>query len=63
MLLLVAKLFRMDFMSEVREYTESPQMVYVADSHSLAALCESWSQLDALAVDTEFMRTNTFYAK
>lgn len=50
-------------MGEAREYTESPQMVYVADSHSLAALCESWSQLDALAVDTEFMRTNTFYAK
>jgi ribonuclease D len=63
MLLLVAKLFRMDFMDEEREYTESPQMVYVADSHSLAALCENWSQLEALAVDTEFMRTNTFYAK
>ena len=56
MLLLVAKLFRMDFMGEVREYTESPQMVYVADSHSLAALCESWSQLDALAVDTEIQK-------
>ena len=50
-------------MDEVRGHNESPSMVYVTDSETLASLCEDWSTLDALAVDTEFMRTNTFYAK
>ena len=50
-------------MIEASELNDSTPMVYVTDTQSLAALCERWSQLDAIAVDTEFMRTDTFYAK
>jgi ribonuclease D len=50
-------------MIEASELDDSTPMVYVTDAQSLAALCERWSQLDAIAVDTEFMRTDTFYAK
>ena len=50
-------------MIEASELDDSTPMVYVTDTQSLAALCERWSQLEAIAVDTEFMRTDTFYAK
>lgn len=36
-------------------------IVWVADSGQLQALCEQWLALPWLAVDTEFMRTDTFY--
>ncbi len=36
-------------------------IVWVADSRQLQALCEQWLTLPWLAVDTEFMRTDTFY--
>mgnify|MGYP001028952626 CR=1 FL=1 len=35
----------------------------VTTSSQLADLCQSWSQHSALAIDTEFIRTDTFYAK
>lgn len=34
---------------------------WVVDSQELANLCQQWSALPWLAVDTEFMRTSTFY--
>lgn len=36
---------------------------YVSSAERLSELCAHWSTLEAIAVDTEFMRTNTFYAK
>lgn len=37
--------------------------IWVADSETLNQLCARWSQQAAIAVDTEFMRTSTFYPK
>lgn len=34
---------------------------WVTEDTLLAQLCEQWAALPALAVDTEFMRTNTFF--
>lgn len=36
---------------------------YISDSSSLRSLCEEWRNEPFLAIDTEFERTNTFYAK
>lgn len=36
-------------------------IVWVADSDHLHRLCEQWQALPWLALDTEFMRTDTFY--
>lgn len=37
--------------------------IWVADSETLNELCARWSQQAAIAVDTEFMRTSTFFPK
>ncbi len=34
----------------------------VTDAARLQSLCAEWQKLDAIALDTEFVRTNTFYA-
>lgn len=36
-------------------------IIWVADSRQLHSLCEQWLKLPWLALDTEFMRTDTFY--
>lgn len=36
-------------------------IIWVADSQQLQALCRQWLTLPWLAMDTEFMRTDTFY--
>ena len=36
---------------------------YVSDTARLNALCEEWASEEFLAVDTEFERTSTFYAR
>ena len=36
---------------------------FVTTSSELAACCEQLSRSDALALDTEFVRTNTFYPR
>lgn len=35
--------------------------IWVGSAAELNALCESWQQQSAVAIDTEFMRTSTFY--
>ncbi len=35
---------------------------YIADSATLNGLCQAWKKEKFLAIDTEFERTNTFYA-
>lgn len=35
--------------------------IWVSDNQTLAALCQQWQQQEWLAVDTEFLRTNTYY--
>ncbi|WP_339339213.1 ribonuclease D [uncultured Oceanicoccus sp.] len=35
--------------------------VYIETNQALAAYCEQWSKAKVLALDTEFIRTNTFY--
>ncbi len=42
---------------------DGKSVVFVNDDQHLAELCAQWSQLSSLALDTEFMRTNTFYPK
>lgn len=39
----------------------STEPVWIAQDHELAELCERLRQQAAIAVDTEFMRTDTFY--
>lgn len=36
---------------------------YVADQGRFAQLCDSWRELPAVGLDTEFIRTRTFYPK
>ncbi len=43
--------------------TDSPTPVLIADDQSLKSCSQQWRQLSAVAVDTEFVRTDTFYAK
>lgn len=35
---------------------------WILDDSALANVCELWSQAEVLAIDTEFVRTDTFYA-
>lgn len=37
--------------------------IMIESQQAFASICERWQQLSALAVDTEFMRTNTFYPR
>ncbi len=37
--------------------------VYVTDNDVLAQLCQQWLQLDLIALDTEFVRVDTFYPR
>ena len=37
--------------------------VYVTDNEVLAQLCQKWLQLDLIALDTEFVRVDTFYPR
>ena len=39
----------------------SPAPVWISNNQSLADYCQRWSGLDAIALDTEFIRTDTFY--
>ena len=38
-----------------------PEPIWVTDNESLADYCAQWLKLDAIALDTEFIRTDTFY--
>lgn len=40
--------------------SEQP-ITWVADAGKLASLCNHWRTLPMIAIDTEFLRTNTFY--
>ena len=42
---------------------ESPEVSYITSDEEFATLCRRWQDSFAIALDTEFMRTNTFYAK
>ena len=42
---------------------ESPEVSYITSDEEFATLCKRWQDSFAIALDTEFMRTNTFYAK
>lgn len=44
-----------------KEHGETLAISFIRDEQQLAELCQSWLQLDAIAVDTEFDRTNTYY--
>lgn len=49
-------------MSDSR-YCDDMPIEYVSDTATLNALCEHWAGEEYLAVDTEFERTSTFYAR
>lgn len=38
-------------------------MQYIDNNQALAQICESWNDLPRIALDSEFMRTDTFYPK
>src|SRR5690606_41169339 len=38
-----------------------PEPVWITTDSDLRAACQQWSQEPYLALDTEFMRTSTFY--
>ena len=40
-----------------------PEPIWVTDNDTLATYCAQWLKLDAIALDTEFIRTDTFYPK
>ena len=48
-------------MSAIAITIEAP--VYVTDNAVLATLCEQWQQLPLIALDTEFVRVDTFYPR
>ncbi len=39
----------------------SPEPIWINNNQSLEDYCQRWSSLDAIALDTEFIRTDTFY--
>lgn len=41
----------------------STEPIWIDSAEKLAGLCEQWQQQASIAVDTEFMRTDTFYPK
>lgn len=46
-----------------RKSARDAKYEYVSDQARFAGLCEAWSELPAIGLDTEFIRTRTFYAK
>lgn len=46
-----------------RQGVKDAKYEYVGDQARFAKLCEAWSELPAIGLDTEFIRTRTFYAK
>ncbi len=50
-------------MTEPRVQTEVPVPEWIATDQQLNDACIRWSSADFLAVDTEFVRTSTFYPK
>ncbi|MEM7706760.1 MAG: ribonuclease D [Pseudomonadota bacterium] len=43
--------------------TASPEVDWIRDNAALKAACEHWLALPAIGVDTEFVRTRTYYAR
>lgn len=42
---------------------QHPDPVWILDNNALAHYCLQWLEQDAIALDTEFIRTDTFYPK
>ncbi len=40
-----------------------PEPIWIKNNQSLVDYCQQWSTLDAIALDTEFIRTDTFYSQ
>ena len=45
----------------VQQYSDQP--IYIEHNDTLAKYCQQWAQCGLLALDTEFIRTDTFYPK
>lgn len=45
----------------VQQYSDQP--IYIEHNDTLAKYCQQWAQCELLALDTEFIRTDTFYPK
>lgn len=45
------------------EMVDGQEVYWIESDQELKRLCQRWQSLQLLAVDTEFMRTNTFYPK
>jgi len=40
-----------------------PQPIWITTDNDLASYCQAWQELDFIALDTEFVRTSTFFPK
>lgn len=40
---------------------DTPKIQWIADNNQLAQVCQAWQTFPYLGLDTEFIRTNTFY--
>lgn len=49
--------------SDTNTNNQIPQPVWIGDNAALADCCKRWLTAEFLAVDTEFVRTTTFYPK
>ena len=45
------------------EQTDGMPITYIDDNESFNRLCEEWQAKEYLAIDTEFVRTSTFYSR
>lgn len=50
-------------MTDLMQSDDGKPIEPVGDDKTLAECCERWGELEALAMDTEFMRTDTFYPR
>lgn len=41
----------------------APPVIWIKDNSALASACQTWQTLHAIGVDTEFVRTRTYFAK
>lgn len=46
---------------KLQEHGETVAVSFIKDASTLSKLCERWLQQEAIAVDTEFDRTNTYF--
>jgi len=47
----------------IKQLDSIPQPIWITTDNDLASYCQVWQKLDFIALDTEFVRTSTFFPK